>query len=206
MTRARQPWLAALSGRQGPIDPRRRDSPRTRALAGTPDALTERVLTAIGELDIPDPWGVEEFSRSVSRHTGRPIRIEPYPATSAPSERPCGIWIRGDSTDIVFFDPSTSRYHAEHTILHELGHVVMDRFGWPEQAPTGCDDVVASVSELLAGGLYELDAEVISQMLCRTSFENDQEEEAELFASLLMSRRHRVRERGLSFRDTILGR
>ncbi len=206
MARARQPWLAALSGQQGPIDPRRRDSPRKRASAGTPDALTERVLTAIGELDIPDPWRIEEFSRSVSRHTGRPIHIEPYPATSAPSERPCGIWIRGDSTDIVFFDPSTSRYHAEHTILHELGHIVMDHFGWPEQTPTGCDDVVASVSELLAGGLDELDVEVISQVLCRTSFENDQEEEAELFASLLMSRRHRVRERGLSFRDTILGR
>lgn len=189
-----------LAGKKDPLQ-----SGPPASLKGS-DLVTERVLAAIAELEIPHPWGVEEFSRSVSRHTARPIRIEHYPAAAKPSERPCGLLIRRESADVVFYDPSTSRYHAEHTILHELGHIVMDHFASPAEMIAGHDDVAVDVSNWLTEELTDVDADAISHVLCRTAFENDQEEEAELFASLLMSRRHRMRERGLSFRDTILGR
>ena len=37
---------------------------------------------------------------------------------------PCGLWISVPAADYVFYDPDTSRLHAEHIILHELAHML----------------------------------------------------------------------------------
>ncbi|WP_433724380.1 hypothetical protein ACQP2Y_03100 [Actinoplanes sp. CA-051413] len=37
---------------------------------------------------------------------------------------PCGLWISVETADYVFYDPETSQLHAEHIILHELGHML----------------------------------------------------------------------------------
>ena len=58
---------------------------------------------------------------------------------------PCGLWISVPTAEYVFYDPDTSRLHAEHIVLHELAHMLsghatdLDEHGRTSSDPASSD-------------------------------------------------------------------
>lgn len=81
------------------------------------------------------------------------------------------------TADYVFYDPGTSRLHAEHIVLHELSHMLCGH-------PTGPDVGGDALSRLVP----DLDPGTIATMLGRVGYTSAQEREAEMLASLIRAR------------------
>ncbi|BCJ52549.1 hypothetical protein Asp14428_40240 [Actinoplanes sp. NBRC 14428] len=90
---------------------------------------------------------------------------------------PCGLWISVAGADYVFYDPGTSRLHAEHIVLHELGHMLSGH-------TTGLDLDNAAVALLVP----DLDPRTVRTVLGRVGYTTAQEREAEMLASLIRAR------------------
>ena len=156
------------------------------------DGGAERVCRLVGSLAIPTPWDVAALIDVVARDRGKPIRLIPYTGLSAAGQ-PCGIWIGRKTDDIIVYDGTTSGYHGEQIILHELGHLLLEH----HNAPQNTDAV--SIRELLP----DIDPGTVSHVLGRSAYDSDQESQAELFASLIMSQSRRTRP-GSKFSSTFL--
>ncbi|MBV8347441.1 MAG: hypothetical protein JOZ49_07890, partial [Mycolicibacterium sp.] len=142
----------------------------------TVDAGAERVCRLVGSLTIPTPWHLGALIDVVARDRGKPIRLIPYTGLSTAGQ-PCGIWIGRKTDDIIVYDDTTSGYHGEQIILHELGHLLLEHHNGPKNA-----DAV-SIQELLP----DIDPGTVSHVLGRSAYDSEQESQAELFASLMMS-------------------
>ncbi|GAA4227638.1 hypothetical protein GCM10022254_15820 [Actinomadura meridiana] len=124
---------------------------------------------------MPVPWDLEEFCARVAEHTGRVLTVMP-PIPAVPGG-PCGLYIPTDGADYVFAVGGTSRYHREHVLLHEVGHLLCGHKGGALQA--------TDLAEYLVPGL---DAGMVKSMLGRTAYNDVQEQQAEYFATLVMLR------------------
>lgn len=85
----------------------------------------------------------------------------------------CGLWLSTESREIILHAISDSLIHRQQFILHELGHMILrhDELG---------------VSSQYAGSLFpNLDGEMVSRALARSSFVDDMEAAAETLADLL---------------------
>ncbi|MFF3911672.1 hypothetical protein ACFYZJ_38410 [Streptomyces sp. NPDC001848] len=95
----------------------------------------------------------------------------PYPL-AVPG--PYGVWIASGTTDYILYQQQTTKAHQAHIILHEVGHILSDhrddgsdeRF-WQEQLP-------------------DLSLNTIRRALRRTSYDDKQEREAELVATIIL--------------------
>jgi Zn-dependent peptidase ImmA (M78 family) len=90
------------------------------------------------------------------------------------------MWIGCEDIDFVLYDDATSAYHSEHIVLHELGHVLL---GHGRRGP-GAKDI-----EHLRSFFPRIDPGTVCHVLNRGGFDDRQEQEAELFASLVMLRK-----------------
>jgi hypothetical protein len=156
------------------------------------DAGAERVCRLVGSLAIPAPWDLTALIDVVARDRGKPIRLIPYSGLSAAAQ-PCGMWIGRKTDDIIVYDDTTSGYHGEQIILHELGHLLLDHHDGPKNA-----DAV-SMRELLP----DIDPATVSHVLGRSAYDSEQESQAELFASLMMSQSRKTH-RASRLLDTFL--
>jgi len=149
-----------------------------RSRSGAITADTRQVLTALEELPIPNPWNLRDFLSRLQEQRRRPIRLEPYPVEAKPREHLCGMWVRSEDADFIFYEPSTSQYHRQQIILHEIGHIVL------EHQTASLDASTSSAS--LARWMPDIDPAALTHVLGRTTFDSSQESQAELFASLLL--------------------
>jgi hypothetical protein len=69
-----------------------------------------QVTHALAQLDVPDPFSVERFRRSLERQRQRRLIIKPWPGGPEP-DRPCGVWVSTDDADLVFHEPGTTALH-----------------------------------------------------------------------------------------------
>ena len=154
-----------------------------------------RVCELVSSLPIPTPWNLSEFVDTVAAHRGKPIQVIARAGLSDVN-LPCGLWIGRANDDIIVFDDTTSTYHAEQIVLHELGHVLLDHGG-------AGDTLARQIQRLLP----DIDPGAVQRVLGRSGFDNDEESQAELFASLVMSKSRRTLvESALSstfFRDAV---
>jgi IrrE N-terminal-like domain len=125
---------------------------------------------------MPRPFDLSELCRSVSNGRGRPLHVRgiPGPASRA---RPCGIWIATDADDWIFVDQQTSPLHRQHIVLHELAHML-------------CGHTAADLPENdMLGRLFpDLSPAMVRTVLGRSSYQSEYEQEAELLASLIVTR------------------
>lgn len=85
----------------------------------------------------------------------------------------CGLWLSTDSREIILHAVTDSALHRQQFVLHELGHMILrhDELG---------------ISSNYAGSLFpNLDGEMVSRALARSSFVDDMEAAAETLADLL---------------------
>ncbi|MEV6580505.1 regulator component [Streptomyces sp. NPDC051582] len=137
-----------------------------------PRGLRRRCENILAEFELPDPFTVDAFRDALARHRGRPIVMEPLPATALAS--PCGAWITMPSVDVVLYEQRTSPAHQDLIKLHELGHVL-------------CGHTPSVDLAQLAGALTELTPELVTHTLgkARSDFDEVEEQEAEMIAVLL---------------------
>lgn len=140
--------------------------------------LQEQCAERVRQLDVPIPFDLSALCDSVGRSRGRDVELVPMPL---PAESPCGMWVDGDTVDLIFYDTQTSAPHAEHIVLHELGHLV-------------CEHEPVSLSEEDASRLVlpHLDPQSVQRVLGRSAYSAVEEQEAELVATLIGQRVERT--------------
>ncbi|MGA4837853.1 hypothetical protein [Streptomyces sp. G45] len=140
-------------------------------------ALSRRCRALVRGLGITGPLTTRDLCDRVARHTGRPVRLE---AVSLPPEGPYGLWVAVGGTDYVFYERETSPLHQEHIVAHELGHVLCDH----RSSATVGDEAVRLL-------LPTLDPGMVRRVLQRSHCGTEEEQEAEVIASLILQQAHR---------------
>lgn len=138
--------------------------------------LVERCQARLQGLEIPRPFTVEAFCRSVSRHRGRPLHLHPLPGPT----RFCGLWVATESADHVWYEPASSPFHRRHIILHELAHLI-------------CEHRLTEDDEAIRLLFPDLDPAMVMGVLARASYSTEQEQEAENLADIIMLKAGRSR-------------
>ncbi|MFE9447020.1 toxin [Streptomyces sp. NPDC006739] len=135
----------------------------------------------LAELDLPEVADVAELCRYLGEVRDRPITLVPM---QMPATHPCGMWVAARDEDLIFYDANTTGAHQEHIILHELGHIICCHrgAGWLDEAS----------ARLL---FPNLDPDLVRDMLLRATYDDVQEQEAEIIAYLLSQRVGSTQER-----------
>ena len=141
--------------------------------------LGRRCRQMLNSLDIRPPLDVVDLCERVGRQRGKHIRLVEH---SLPVPGPFGAWISTPSAEFILYQKETSGPHQNHIILHELGHILA------EHASDERDDVLAG--ELDPSDVRErypdLDPGAVRRALRRTSYDTEQEQEAELVATIIL--------------------
>lgn len=155
-----------------------------------------RCKQLIRELSIPRPFDTDTFFAGVAQQHGK--HIELVHATLA-TGLPCGMLVSTDTVDFIVHRTDTTPLHAQHTDMHELGHLLLGH-GQPAGRSAGdtgahgaedpdaaaAKDTAQATAEALHLLLPELSPRLIRRILGRTVYGTRQEWEAEVFASDLM--------------------
>jgi hypothetical protein len=137
--------------------------------------LRRRCEARLRDLGIPEPYDPGTFVDQLAERRGRPIRLLPLPAGLG-HEAPCGIWLATEHEDWVFVERATSPLHRDHILFHELAHML---FGHGDDR---------SQIDPVPGVLGNLDGDMVRRVLGRTSYTTEEEQEAEMLASLILAR------------------
>ena len=139
--------------------------------------LRHRVEDRLAELDVPDPFDVAVLCERLAAKRGQPIRLRPQPMGLGP----CGLWVEVAGADYIVFERDTTPLHQEQIVLHEVGHLLANH------TPASISD-----QESLAMLLPDLDPDMVRRVMGRTGYTSQEEEEAELLASLVLQRTGRA--------------
>lgn len=128
--------------------------------------LRRQCAAVLDDLRLPARADIDGLCEHLAQVRARPLRIVPV----AMAEQPCGMWIATRDADWIFVDADTTPAHREHIVLHEIGHLVCGHTG-------GGHDV--------ASFFPDIDPELVMAMLARTTYSDEQEQQAEVMAYLL---------------------
>lgn len=82
-----------------------------------------------------------------------------------------------DSRDYIFYDEHTVSMHQEQIILHEVCHVLCEHKG-----------LQLAEREVLNLLFPDLDPEMLQRVMWRSAYSREEEQEAELLASMILER------------------
>ncbi|MFK8850350.1 hypothetical protein [Streptomyces sp. Ac-502] len=141
-----------------------------------PDRVLADCSDRLRGLHIPRPFELGAFLDRLAEQRGRPIHLEPQ---VTPPAGPCGLWIATRRADYVFHDAATTALHRDHIVLHEVGHMLSGH------------------SNLLSGEaahalVPDLDPASVESVLGRSHYSDQDEQEAEMIASLILRRADRT--------------
>lgn len=136
----------------------------------------------VATLDLPDPFDLSEFCSRLGRRIGREFILMSHSMVIGGL---CGTWMRTAKADYVFYEEDTSQLHQQHIIFHEVGHILRSHVPGKELSK--------DLARTIAAGIKVSD---VFRVLGRDSYTDDDEFEAELIATLILSRigRQAVRE------------
>lgn len=133
--------------------------------------LKRHCRQVLRDLGVQPPLQVDELCRLLGESRGRPLRLVPY---ALPVPGPYGVWISTEAADYVLYQRETTKPHQDHIILHEVGHILADHRSddtddafWQEEMP-------------------DLSLKTIRRALRRTSYDAEEEREAELTATIIL--------------------
>lgn len=133
----------------------------------------------VAALDVPSPFQLGEFCRSLGESRGKPITLLPTPMVFG---NLCGLWLGTAKADYVFYEENTSRLHQQHIVCHELGHILCEH---PVKKTLGAD-IASALTPVVEPG-------EVQRVLGRETYSDDQEFEAELIATAILQRASRFR-------------
>ncbi|RJQ76048.1 ImmA/IrrE family metallo-endopeptidase [Pseudonocardiaceae bacterium YIM PH 21723] len=145
-----------------------------RSRHAVPKQLQASCQQRLAEIRIPEPFDINELCARISADRGRPIVLAPMHFAGGSI---FGTWLGTDAADYIFYEQRTSTPHQQHIILHELGHIIC---GHRSDVP---------IDQGIAGMLFpDCDPQLVRDMLRRGDFSTQQEQEAEIIASLVMEK------------------
>jgi len=140
--------------------------------------LRRQVEARLAELDIPTPFDVGVLCQRLAVRRGRPIHLR----AETMGEGPCGLWADVAGADFILYERDTTPLHQEQIVLHEVGHLLAQH----DPAPVGDQEC--------AGWLMpDLDPAMVRRVMGRHGYTSQEEQEAELLASLVLERAGRTR-------------
>ena len=137
-------------------------------------AVRRRCQQHIDALDLRGPLDVAALAQRLAAVRDRPLHLL---GLTQRGPGPTGLWVATDAADYVFYNDLTRRLHRDHIILHEIGHILLDH--------SASATLTKDTARLLAPNL---DPDVVRRTLSRTNYSAVEEQEAEMFASLMMPR------------------
>lgn len=161
-----------LPGSALPASEDRRRRRRLKKVRQTCEALLE-------EWGMEHGCGIDELLRHLSEQRERPIHLL---STPFPERHLFGIWLKMDDFDVIVFEKAATPSHKEHIIAHELAHIAFDHSGSVRLDQGGPAD--PDPSRLLP----DVEPEAVRSMLMRSRYSDDEEQEAETMASLILAR------------------
>jgi hypothetical protein len=135
--------------------------------------LRRRCASHLRSLDLPVPFNLESFCRSLAERRHRPIVLR---AIDGPAGLG-GFWVASSQADYILYQAGTSSLHRLHIILHELSHLICEH----KPAPVTDD-------EFLRIMLPDLSPRAFRHMLKRAAYSTAEDQEAEMLATLLSAR------------------
>ncbi|MCX2968368.1 ImmA/IrrE family metallo-endopeptidase [Streptomyces sp. TRM70308] len=126
------------------------------------------------QLDGAGVGDVFELCAVVGERRSRPVRLAPVDLRATGVY---GLWLATHAEDVVLYEARTSRLHQEHIVAHELAHILCDH-----HRDGALDD--ATLQALFPS----LEPATVRGMLGRCGYLAAEEQEAELMASLLLTR------------------
>lgn len=148
-------------------------------------SMADRFRALDDMVPIPRPWSLDAYIAEVARHRGRPITLAPMD-TSGLGGAGCGtgsgLWIARRADDIIVYDRDTSVWHAQHIVLHEVGHMLLDH------GARSAGRLDAAGSAVLGRLLPSISLDSIERVLSRSSYGDAYERDAEAFADAAMLR------------------
>jgi hypothetical protein len=135
--------------------------------------LGRQCYQLLRKLELPRSFSVETLCNRLATYRDRPLYVQAIPGIASLTG-PCGIWLETEAEDFIFYESSTSRWHQDHIVLHEIGHMLRHH--------TATDLLPESVFEDL---FPDLDQSMVTRMLGRSSYRSWQEREAEMIAGIL---------------------
>jgi hypothetical protein len=145
--------------------------------------LRRRCRKLLNELGIRPPLDVQELCRRVGQKRGKPIRPV---AHAIPVPGPFGAWITTSSADYILYQRETSRAHQDHIVLHELGHILAGHRS-DEEDDALLGQLYPGVNPSALHGQYpDLAPDAVRRALRRTSYDSEQEREAETVATIIL--------------------
>jgi hypothetical protein len=128
----------------------------------------------VSALSLPDPFDIADFVRTLAARRGRPIEL--VPVTGRPN-LPCGLLLTTAGADYILYAADTTPLHQQHILLHEAAHLLCGH----QEGGAGLDSAARTLMPALPAALVE-------RVLGRTIYTEPQEREAEIVASLILSR------------------
>jgi hypothetical protein len=140
--------------------------------------LRRQCRRLLRDLDIRPPLDVAELCRRVGEQRQRPIALVSHPI---PVPGPFGLWITTNDADYILYQKETSKSHQDHIILHELGHLLAGH------RDEGGDEPLPGLEpDTLRAQYPDLAPDAVRRALRRTSYDSDQEREAETVATIIL--------------------
>ncbi len=128
----------------------------------------------LDHLDLPTGSGLSTLIERLSHQRNRPIHVIP---TALGAGEACGIWLATDTVDIIVVESDTTAFHQDHIIAHELAHMLCAH-----------SDILGPERDGMTSLFPHLDVQRIIKILGRTSYPTEDEEAAEIVASLILER------------------
>jgi hypothetical protein len=136
------------------------------------DVQERRCQQVIETLPMPRPFDLERFRLGLAAERGRMLRFVP-----APGRDMIGLWMATADTDHIFYPRDATPLAQLHVIAREIGHMVLEHQGAPA--------ATSEMARLLLPSL-SLDPGLVVSTLGRAGYAAADEQEAELFAGLLL--------------------
>jgi hypothetical protein len=141
--------------------------------------LQRRCEALVADLEIPVPFDLEALCATLGARRGRPVVIV---AQGRPTggKLPCGMWVElvEENLDVIFIDPTTSPLHRRQIGLHEFAHILCNHGKFSE-----LDEDDAELARTIDPAIGD-----VTMAMGRSSYDDDQELEAEMIATLLAER------------------
>ncbi|MFJ9418879.1 hypothetical protein ACIRPT_32690 [Streptomyces sp. NPDC101227] len=147
-------------------------------------SVYDRCEGRLRDLGLDKPRDIGEIQAAAVSLTGRPVELVPFELNSTSVH---GMLVSTEDVDYVVFRPGSSKLHREHVILHELSHLICCHEGAGGSVALQGTPLAVTGNPAADGGAL--------RVLGRTGYEDIQEAEAEMMASLLgqrISRESRV--------------
>lgn len=145
-----------------------------------------RLEAVVAELNLPEAWTVDEFVFAVETLRGRGLRLLTLPETALVGL--CGVWLATPHVDVIFHRPTADPAQRHQTITHECAHMLLNH---------GVDDVLTQdqLAGLLTGidlEAYNLDFSMVKAARGITDYDDPDEYDAELFATIITTQASEV--------------